>query len=92
MRGPERAGSAYADRTVRRKGWVVSMISRLVGSLCLLLVVSWGLVAPGQASDVASSAGQPAAAKPKPKRWEAYRGAFFNNPHLAGPLQDRAAG
>jgi hypothetical protein len=59
------------------------MISRLVGSLCLVLVVSLGLTAPGQASDLASSAGQPAAAKPKPKKWEAYSGPFFNDPHLA---------
>lgn len=83
MRGPERAGSAYADQTVRRKGGVVSIISRLVGSLCLLLVVSLGLVAPGQASDLASSAGQAAAAKPKPNKWEAFSGPFFNDPHLA---------
>jgi len=62
---------------------VVSKISRLVGSLSLVLVVSLGLVAPGQANDVASSAGQPAAAKPKPKKWEAFSGPFFNDPHLA---------
>src|SRR6478735_6508786 len=57
------------------------MISRLVGSLCLVLVVSLGLVAPGQAN-VASSAAA-SAAKPKPNKWEAFSGPFFNDPHLA---------
>ena len=63
----------------------MSKISRLVGSLSLVLVVSLGLVAPGQANGVASSADTSAAAKPKPKpnKWEAFSGPFFNDPHLA---------
>jgi phosphatidylserine/phosphatidylglycerophosphate/cardiolipin synthase-like enzyme len=65
---------------VRQKGGVVSKISRLVGGLCLVLVASLGLVGPGQA---VSGVDAPAATKPKPKKWEAPSGPFFNDPHLA---------
>ena len=77
---------------------LVSKFSRLVGGLCVLLVVSLGLVAPGQAvpfgpvrqaGDDAAAAtaetrpGQQKPGKPKPDKWEAYSGPFFNDPHLA---------
>lgn len=58
----------------------MSKISRLVGGLCLVLVATLVLVAPGQA---VSDAGAPTAAKPKPSKWEAPSGPFFNDPHLA---------
>lgn len=70
----------------------MSKISRLVGSLCMAVVVSLGLVAPGQAvltgsaaqaNGSASAAGTAAEAKPKPNNWEAFSGPFFNDPHLA---------
>ena len=73
----------------------MSKISRLVGGLCLLLMVSLGLVAPGQAlpggstpvgGSIAAQAAEPKPTKPgkpgKPDDWEAHSGPFFNDPHL----------
>ena len=64
----------------------MSKISRLVGGLCLVLVASLGLVAPGLAvpgGPVTQASGAAAAPAAKPKSWEAYSGPFFNDPHLA---------
>ncbi|MDT0185955.1 phospholipase D-like domain-containing protein [Microbacterium sp. ARD31] len=75
----------------------MSKLSRLVGSLCLVLVASMGVTAPGSAlADASAGAdgaeGRAAAApseparskpgKPKPSKWTAPRGPFFNDPHL----------
>ena len=59
-----------------------------------LVLTMWSLAPSAQASSPAAqtaASGQVAAAaglaqaaqeKPKPKRWKAYQGAFFNNPHV----------
>ncbi|MDR7255148.1 phosphatidylserine/phosphatidylglycerophosphate/cardiolipin synthase-like enzyme [Nocardioides sp. BE266] len=66
----------------------MSKFSRLVGSLCLVLVASMVAAGPGAASsDGSSGADQGSAAvaahaKPKPKKWKAPKGPYFNDPHL----------
>jgi phosphatidylserine/phosphatidylglycerophosphate/cardiolipin synthase-like enzyme len=62
----------------------------LVGSICLVLAASLGAAAPGSAVVTGSAgAGQRTvegqaltAAKPKPKKWKAPKGPYFNDPHL----------
>ena len=54
-------------------GLVVTKLSMLVGSICLVLAASLGGAAPGTAAE-----------KPGPsKRWTAPSGPFFNDPHRA---------
>ncbi|MBC2934267.1 hypothetical protein H7342_14765 [Nocardioides sp. zg-1228] len=67
----------------------MSMKSRFVGSLCLVLVglvvAMLGPVAPGRAvpgGTVAAQAGPSAGTSARPARWEAFKGPFFNDPHL----------
>jgi phosphatidylserine/phosphatidylglycerophosphate/cardiolipin synthase-like enzyme len=74
---------------VRRGGVVVSKLSRLVGSVCLVLVASSGTVAPGSAVSSGSSSaglgtveGRGLEAAVGSRRWEAPSGPFFNDPHL----------
>jgi phosphatidylserine/phosphatidylglycerophosphate/cardiolipin synthase-like enzyme len=80
-------------RSSFRKGdVVVSKLSVLVGSLCLVLSTSLGAPAPGSAMPSGSALARPGAvedqavkqdADKKPDRWEAPSGPFFNDPHRA---------
>ena len=63
----------------------MSKLSRLLGSLCLVLVASMGATAPGSALTAGPEVAAAATAKPgkpKPSTWDVPKGPYFNDPHL----------
>ena len=73
-------------RLISQGGLVVTKLSMLVGSICLVLS-TWGGAAPGAvAAQPGTAAGKPGIAGEKPgtsKKWKAPSGPFFNDPHRA---------